>query len=819
MNHRDGRQRWTQLVLLAALWFATPARLTKEWGPRSSGERGSVRSRPCHYSVKPRSRPETTGGAVTATGQIAATLCGRRQDGVMSTPTAPSAPFPEQLLAHTERLARLVRALVADAAALDVVHDTYKTARSKPPRRKGPLRPWLGAVARNIARMTRRSRVRREHRELHEAAAAMPTPEELVARVEMHQPVVRIVLELPEPLRGTLLLRYFEDMSSADMARAQGIPAATVRSRFEDALDHLRATLDAGYNDDRRCRVRALAATSVAGRPTTELTKGPRGLLVMIDPNLVIAIAVAIISALGMRWLGWWGGDAGDAATASPVLGKAERALPAVARPAALGWGGSGARNPELSEWPATASAIPRSKVCVTATGQSSATLCGRRQDGVMSTPTAPSAPSPEQLLAHTEWLSRLARAFVGDAAAPDVVQDTFEIALSKPPRREGALRPWLGGVARNIGGMTRRSRVRRERRELHDAAAPAEAIPTPEELLARVEMHQRVARIVFELPEPLCGTLLLRYFEDMSAADIARAQGIPAATVRSRLKDALGHLRAMFDAGHKRERPDTTLDAPFLAKVLGGVNAARVANDLQLVPLYARSDQQRERALHYVSNRHVDGVLLLLVRDRDPMPTAIMAAGIPLVALGRPLSGRAFDYVDTDNMGGSEQAVRHLVAAGRRCLASVAGPLDMSAGIDRLRGFVNATRAAGMPAAADRVAYGDFTEAGGHRAMKLLLERTPEIDGVFVASDLMCLGALQALRELGRKVPDDVAVVGFDDVPLASYANPPLTTVRQQIGMLGQEMMRSLLHRLSDPRGEPTPIILPTELVVRSSA
>jgi DNA-binding LacI/PurR family transcriptional regulator len=102
---------------------------------------------------------------------------------------------------------------------------------------------------------------------------------------------------------------------------------------------------------------------------------------------------------------------------------------------------------------------------------------------------------------------------------------------------------------------------------------------------------------------------------------------------------------------------------------------------------------------------------------------------------------------------------------------------------------------------------------------MKLLLERTPEIDGVFVASDLMCLGALLALRELGRRIPDDVAVVGFDDVPLASCANPPLTTVRQPIRRLGREMVRSLLHRLSEPRGDPRPIILPTELVVRSSA
>jgi DNA-binding LacI/PurR family transcriptional regulator len=266
-------------------------------------------------------------------------------------------------------------------------------------------------------------------------------------------------------------------------------------------------------------------------------------------------------------------------------------------------------------------------------------------------------------------------------------------------------------------------------------------------------------------------------------------------------------------------ERPDTVFEDPFFANVLRAVNAALSTTDLQLVLLHARGDQQRERALRYVCNGHVDGALLISLHGDDPMPTAIRAAGIPMVAMGRPLSERRADYVDADNAGGGQEAVRHLIAAGRRCLATVAGPLDMSAGIDRLRGYVDATRAARMPAAADRVAYGDFTEAAGYRAMKLLLERTPEIDGVFVASDLMGIGALRALRELGRRVPDDVAVVGFDDAPLALYADPPMTTVRQPVGLLGQEMVQLLLYRLSEPRGDPKAIILPTELVVRSSA
>jgi DNA-binding LacI/PurR family transcriptional regulator len=148
-----------------------------------------------------------------------------------------------------------------------------------------------------------------------------------------------------------------------------------------------------------------------------------------------------------------------------------------------------------------------------------------------------------------------------------------------------------------------------------------------------------------------------------------------------------------------------------------------------------------------------------------------------------------------------------------------VAGPLDMSAGVDRLRGYVSAVRTAGIEAAAQRVAYGDFTEAAGYRGIKQLLEHTPALDGVFVASDLMGMGVLRALRELGRRVPDDVAVVGFDDAPLAVYADPPLTTIRQPVERLGREMVRLLLHRLSEPDGEPRTVILPTELVIRASA
>lgn len=165
----------------------------------------------------------------------------------------------------------------------------------------------------------------------------------------------------------------------------------------------------------------------------------------------------------------------------------------------------------------------------------------------------ADSAPSAEELLQHSEWLTRLARALVGDAASGDVVQDTYEAVLAKTSSRRGPLRPWLGGVARNVARMTARGRMRRERRE--QAVPVHEDVPSPEQLLARAQIQQQVNRLVLELPEPLRSTLLLRFFEGLSAAEIARAQGIPAATVRSRLKDALDRIRVALDAEHGNNR------------------------------------------------------------------------------------------------------------------------------------------------------------------------------------------------------------------------------------------------------------------------
>jgi DNA-binding LacI/PurR family transcriptional regulator len=168
------------------------------------------------------------------------------------------------------------------------------------------------------------------------------------------------------------------------------------------------------------------------------------------------------------------------------------------------------------------------------------------------------------------------------------------------------------------------------------------------------------------------------------------------------------------------------------------------------------------------------------------------------------------------DHAGGVDQAVRHLIGTGRRRIATIAGPQDMVAGIDRLAGYRDALRAAGL---VEHVAVGDFTRESGIRAMRRLLTDDPELDAVFVASDMMAHGALQALKDAGRRVPQDVAVVGFDDFEISRLSDPPLTTVRQPIVDMGRTMARQMLGLVNDKHDVPDAVVLPTELVVRASA
>lgn len=206
-------------------------------------------------------------------------------------------------------------------------------------------------------------------------------------------------------------------------------------------------------------------------------------------------------------------------------------------------------------------------------------------------------------------------------------------------------------------------------------------------------------------------------------------------------------------------------------------------------------------------------------VHAGDPLPDMLAEARLPTVLLGRRSGDEHISYVDADNVGGARNAVSHLLKRGSTAIATITGPLDMHVARSRLRGYQEALAAAGLEADPSWVAESDFTQESGRRAMAELIRRHPEIDGVLAASDTTAVGALEALRAAGRRVPDDVAVIGFDDFPLAEQTEPRLTTVRQPLEEIGRAMVRLLLEEMQEPAMAWRHVILRTDLVVRESA
>ncbi|MEW1901636.1 MULTISPECIES: LacI family DNA-binding transcriptional regulator [unclassified Streptomyces] len=259
----------------------------------------------------------------------------------------------------------------------------------------------------------------------------------------------------------------------------------------------------------------------------------------------------------------------------------------------------------------------------------------------------------------------------------------------------------------------------------------------------------------------------------------------------------------------------------PYFLDIIRGVSAELADADKQLLLTLIRSEQERQRFEQYLAAQRVDGVLLVSVHGDDPLPDQVRALGLPAVLNGRRSRDESVAFVDSDNTGAGRTAVAHLAARGRRAVATVTGPLDMYVARCRLDGYREGLAEAGLAADESLVANGDFTEEGGRRAMRELLDRRPDLDAVFAASDVMAAGARAVLREAGRRVPEDVALVGVDDSAVARHMDPPLTSVRQPIEEMGRAMARLLLQEIASPSApdDQPRRLLPTELVVRASS
>ena len=253
----------------------------------------------------------------------------------------------------------------------------------------------------------------------------------------------------------------------------------------------------------------------------------------------------------------------------------------------------------------------------------------------------------------------------------------------------------------------------------------------------------------------------------------------------------------------------------PFIPRLVRGIGEVLAERDIQLILLAPQSTSDLERLERYLAAGHADGALLISLDGSHPLPRRLAARGVRFVVGGRPAEPDLFSYVDVDNVGGAFAAVSHLASGQRRMIGTISGPQGLPAGQDRLSGYRSALEAAGLPLDGGLEEAADFTHDGGATAMRVLLGRRPGLDAVFAASDLMAVGALRALAAAGRRVPEDVAVVGYDDDPLAASTTPLLTSVRQPIEEMGREMARLLLDAIQTPRR----VILATQLQVRASS
>jgi DNA-binding LacI/PurR family transcriptional regulator len=254
----------------------------------------------------------------------------------------------------------------------------------------------------------------------------------------------------------------------------------------------------------------------------------------------------------------------------------------------------------------------------------------------------------------------------------------------------------------------------------------------------------------------------------------------------------------------------------PYFGRITVGAQEVLRRNGIHLVIIPADTAAQQQ-VVRYLRQGHVDGVLLISSRHTDPLPRQVSDLAIPVVISARPVQPIPTSYVDIHQRVGGELAAEHLYARGCRRLATITGPLGMPAAQDRLTGFRETLHGHGL----SDVPYveSDFTRAGGEEAARILLRRHPHVDGLLVANDLMAEGALRALQDLGRRVPDDVAVVGFDDSSAALACRPLLTTIRQPVEEMAAEMARLLIAHIREPNRLPRSVIFQPTLVVRQSA
>jgi LacI family transcriptional regulator len=261
-----------------------------------------------------------------------------------------------------------------------------------------------------------------------------------------------------------------------------------------------------------------------------------------------------------------------------------------------------------------------------------------------------------------------------------------------------------------------------------------------------------------------------------------------------------------------------TIFAEPFFPLVIQGITEACSSQDYFLMLAMITADLEQDFYSRIVRSRHFDGLIMLSSDLDDPILPQLIKDRMPLVLIGSHPYFQDLSWVDGANGEGAHMAVTHLLKLGHRRIATITGPIEMEVSIDRRDGYKRALLEAGLPISPELIVAGEFTQESGYRAMTQLLGLPQCPTAVFAASDSMAIGALRAIREAGLSVPEDVALVSFDDLPVAGFADPPLTTVHQPVLELGAKAVDLLIERIKVPERTPVQVRLPTKLIVRKS-
>lgn len=279
---------------------------------------------------------------------------------------------------------------------------------------------------------------------------------------------------------------------------------------------------------------------------------------------------------------------------------------------------------------------------------------------------------------------------------------------------------------------------------------------------------------------------------------------------------------RRLRQKGGKRQLlglilPD--IQNPFFAELARGVEDVAYANEFAVILCNSDENQKKEQFyLDVMRAESVDGIILPPLNERDPAVLELIKSGMPVVTVDRSLAHQAMDKVEVDNRRGAFEAVEYLIKKGHTRIGLIAGRMNVSTSKERRQGYDDAVAAHGLAAHPEYLRIGDFKQDSGRMLAEELLALPTPPTALFVVNNLMAVGALEAIHDRKLKIPGDVALIGFDDLPWADALDPPLTVVRQPAYEVGQAATELLLKRLTDPKRPETHLKLLPKLIIRSS-